>query len=89
MGWNRVRIIRDHQLVRDLGERPRFYFVHAYHVAGLPDGVEVASATHGVEFPAIIAHENIAGVQFHPEKSHTFGMKLLTRFAELSGAIAA
>ena len=88
MGWNRIRIVRDHTLVRDLGESPRFYFVHAYHVTNLSDGVAVACATHGQEFPAIIAQANIAGVQFHPEKSHTFGMKLLTRFAELSGAAA-
>jgi len=87
MGWNNVRIVREHALVHDLGENPRFYFVHAYYASGLSEGVEVARATHGQEFPAIIAKGNIAGVQFHPEKSHTFGMKLLTRFAESSGAV--
>lgn len=88
MGWNRVTMVRDHPLVRELGASPRFYFVHGYHVSGLHDGVEVGHTLHGRDFPAIIAQKNIMGVQFHPEKSHSFGMRLLQGFAEMSGAVS-
>lgn len=79
MGWNTVQATRPE--LEALVEGARFYFVHSYYVAcGSPDDV-VAVATYGFPFPSIVGRLNIAGVQFHPEKSHKFGMALLKSFA--------
>ena len=60
----------------------RFYFVHSYYVrCDQPDDVLLSSA-HGQPFHAAFHHDNLWGVQFHPEKSHRFGMQLLRNFAE-------
>ena len=61
-------------------EAPRFYFVHSYHLQCLDDTNISATANYGYEFPASVARENIMGVQFHPEKSHSYGMKLYSNF---------
>jgi glutamine amidotransferase len=80
MGWNVIRIVRPTALLSDLGERPRFYFANSYHfVCDDPDDV-AAISEYGYWFPAVIRHENVMGAQFHPEKSHRFGMKLLENF---------
>jgi glutamine amidotransferase len=61
-------------------EEPRFYFVHTYHiVCDTPEDIAV-KASYGYEFVAGVEKENILGMQFHPEKSHKYGMKLLTNF---------
>ena len=89
MGWNAVRMQSPHPLVEGLGADARFYFVHAFHLAEVPEELVVGRATHGETFPAIVASGNIAGVQFHPEKSHRFGMTLMRNFAALAGVLAA
>jgi glutamine amidotransferase len=83
MGWNLVRTMHESPLINDLPEEPRFYFVHSYYVkANNPE--DVLTTTHyGLDFHSIIQHQNIYGAQFHPEKSHKFGMKLLENFARL------
>jgi glutamine amidotransferase len=87
MGWNEVRPATPGNLldlgVDDLGQGPRFYFVHSYHVV-CDDPAEVAATTsHGLRFTSAIQRGRIYGVQFHPEKSHRWGKLLLTRFASL------
>jgi glutamine amidotransferase len=84
MGWNQVRAVNNnHPLTHNLPEEPRFYFVHSYHVQ-VDDPSDSLLRTHyGVDFDAAIAHGNICGAQFHPEKSHRFGMSLLANFASL------
>lgn len=83
MGWNAVDIVRDSPLISDLPDEPRFYFVHSYHVRTRnPDHV-LTTTYHGIEFHSIIQRENILGAQFHPEKSHKFGMKLFENFSRL------
>lgn len=83
MGWSTVRLPRPLPLFEGLEEEARFYFVHSYHLS-CPDPEHVlAYAEHGDEFPAAIGAGNVLGVQFHPEKSHRFGMRLLKNFAEL------
>lgn len=87
MGWHDVTLPRPHWLFEGMHPDPRFYFVHAFHfVLDRPADV-LATSHYGYEFAAAFAHANILGVQFHPEKSHKFGMRLLDRFA--SGAPAA
>jgi glutamine amidotransferase len=80
MGWNTVQIRRQHYLLAGCSEASRFYFVHSYfHPLNIGDAC-VASTHHGVEFSSIVSHDNIVGVQFHPEKSHNCGMQLLANF---------
>lgn len=82
MGWNTVSVRKESALFRDMFPEPRFYFVHSYH-AVCEDPADVLTVTqHGYEFTSAFQHGNIIGVQFHPEKSHQFGMQLLKNFAE-------
>ena len=83
MGWNTISPRRDHLLFTDFEEEARFYFVHSYHIICHDESLTLAETEHGYFFPSIIQKENIIGAQFHPEKSHKFGMKLLKNFAEL------
>jgi glutamine amidotransferase len=82
MGWSELAPRREDTLLRGL-DRPRFYFVHSYHFVCSNPADELARARYGVEFTAAIHHGNVWGVQFHPEKSHRFGMGLLRNFAAL------
>jgi glutamine amidotransferase len=82
MGWNTLDIRRQHPLVADLGPDSRFYFVHSYHVVCQNEADVVAYTDYGYPLAAIINKGNIMGAQFHPEKSHKFGMQLLRNFAE-------
>jgi len=83
MGWNIVHPIKASRLTENFSDETRFYFVHSYYVKA--DHIEdVLSTTHhGIDFHSIIQHENIYGAQFHPEKSHKFGMRLLENFARI------
>lgn len=83
MGWNLVYKKNDSPLIQYLPEEPRFYFVHSYHVLCNNPGNVLMTTHYGIDFHSIIQHENIFGAQFHPEKSHKFGMKLLENFAQL------
>jgi glutamine amidotransferase len=83
MGWNNATVVRPDPILQDLGDQPRFYFVHSYHVVcESPDDV-LATTAYGTDFVSILRHGNIWGAQFHPEKSHRFGMQLLRNFVEL------
>jgi imidazole glycerol-phosphate synthase subunit HisH len=70
-------------LIEDLPEEPRFYFVHSYHVQCNSFNDVLTTTNYGIDFHSIIQHQNIYGAQFHPEKSHKFGMKLLQNFANI------
>ncbi len=81
MGWNDVRVARPHSLFEGAGEELRFYFVHSFHVVCRDRADVIGTTDYGYRFDAAIARENVAGVQFHPEKSHQFGKRLLANFA--------
>jgi glutamine amidotransferase len=83
MGWNEVTATRDSALTTGLSDGARFYFVHSYYVTMDRPDDSVLTAEYGVTFTAGIEAGNIYGAQFHPEKSHKFGMQLLTNFAGL------
>ncbi len=83
MGWNLLAQRRDGPLLRELAARSRYYFCHSYHLVCADPGDVLATADYGGEFVAALQHDNVYGVQFHPEKSHRFGMALLHNFAEL------
>lgn len=77
MGWNTVKIYKRHDLFIGNTEEPRFYFVHSYHVVCRDNSDILATTSYGYEFISVLANANIVGVQFHPEKSHKFGMNFL------------
>jgi len=81
MGWNSVDIKHDDKLFKDIAN-PRFYFAHSFHVIGVSKEDVAATSFYGYEFVSSIIRRNIIGVQFHPEKSHKYGMMLLKNFAE-------
>jgi glutamine amidotransferase len=84
MGWNVAEPVVHHQLLVDLESKPRFYFAHSYYIQpSNPDSV-LCKTHHGVDFASGIYRDNIAGVQFHPEKSHRFGLQLLKNFSQFS-----
>ena len=82
MGWNTAQVCREHPLVADWDEESRFYFVHSFHVVAKDMDAVLAKTDYGVTIHSILGRENIMGVQFHPEKSHRYGMRLLKNFAE-------
>lgn len=84
MGWNSVQWqAPDHPLATDLFGDVRFYFVHSYYVQCNDPADSLAAAVHGVSFSAAIRSGNAMGVQFHPEKSHKFGLRLLRNFSRI------
>lgn len=85
MGWNVVKPKSPSVLLAGLDAESRFYFVHSYHLSSADDDLVVATSHHGYDFPAAVTHGNIAGTQFHPEKSHRFGLALLRNFAQHFG----
>jgi glutamine amidotransferase len=83
MGWSVVAPSRESPLFNDLDARARFYFVHSYHLVCADSTDVLATARYGVEFTAMVHRDNVWGAQFHPEKSHRYGMTLLRNFASL------
>ncbi|MCF5725715.1 imidazole glycerol phosphate synthase subunit HisH [Pseudomonas syringae] len=83
MGWSQVSNHREHPLVRGLDDESRYYFVHSYYMCPDNEQDTLLTANYGQEFTAAVARENIYGFQFHPEKSHRFGMQLFKNFVEL------
>jgi len=82
MGWNTIEIKRGNILFKNI-ETPRFYFVHSYHVCCEDENDILATTNYGYDFTSAIKKDNVYGVQFHPEKSHKNGIKLLKNFAEV------
>jgi len=82
MGWNKLISKRENRIFCGLEERARFYFVHSYHFRCVDSSDILATANYGIEFTAMVQRGNVWGVQFHPEKSHRFGLTLLRNFVE-------
>ena len=85
MGWNEVKVVKAHPLLRDLNKGDEFYFVHAYYpVPKNPQDVFAISA-YEREFSCAVGKRNFLGVQFHPEKSGRVGLALLANFLDWDG----
>lgn len=85
MGWNVVHTRDRSRLLSALPPGQRYYFVHSYALEGVPDAKVAATCDYGGEIVCAIEHKNVFGVQFHPERSHRFGMALMARFVDLCG----
>lgn len=86
MGWNDISVVQPGALFANWAGDARFYFVHSYRVVCRNTTEIAAVCSHGTDFVAAFQRNNIMGVQFHPEKSHRYGMELLRRFANLKAA---
>jgi len=80
MGWNEVLQRRRHVLWAGIADRSRFYFVHSYFPAPRDEGLTAATCVYGMPFTCAVARDNIFAVQFHPEKSQSAGLQLLSNF---------
>lgn len=80
MGWLDIKFKKESKLIEGLDDA-RFYFAHSFHVKPVDENDTLITAHYGYEFAAGIEKDNIVGVQFHPEKSHRFGMQLFKNFA--------
>lgn len=81
MGWNEIKQKKKDLLLDDLPEKPTFYFVHSYYVVCNDETNTLATTRHGIEYTSIICRDHVYGAQFHPEKSHKYGLSLLGNFA--------
>jgi imidazole glycerol-phosphate synthase subunit HisH len=82
MGWNFIRQHKESLLFKDMYPNARFYFVHSYYFMAYEAEDVVTSTSYEAEFTSSVEKGNVLGVQFHPEKSHKFGMKLLKNFVD-------
>lgn len=83
IGWNQVEFKRDHKVFTDLPSQTFFYFVHSFYVESADSGCVLGETDYGMRYASICGRDNIVGVQFHPEKSQTAGLRLLKNFAEI------
>lgn len=83
MGWNNVILKKEDVIFKDMPSDSRFYFVHSYCFVCNDLKDILAVTNYGYDFTSVVKKENILGVQFHPEKSHKYGMKLLENFVKL------
>ena len=84
MGWDIVDFKKQHPILEGLNGQQRYYFVHSYYaVCEKPENI-LMTCDYGVEFTCAVVKDNIIGLQFHPEKSHDFGLALLSNFVKIS-----
>lgn len=81
MGWNEIRPLAGSRLLANIGARPFVYFANSYHAPEVPE--TAATCEYSTVFSAAVEHENVFGVQFHPEKSGPLGLKIMDNFAKL------
>lgn len=86
MGWNQVEIKRESPLLAAIPDGTAFYFVHSYYVQPTEEQLTLGLTEYGVKFPAVVGRDNVFGIQFHPEKSSTLGIRILENFGKLVGA---
>lgn len=83
MGWNDIVFSEDSLLFKNFEINSKFYFLHSYYFDNSESKHEIAKSFYGYEFTCAVKSENVFGVQFHPEKSHSYGIKLLDNFSKL------
>ncbi len=91
MGWNTVRLRREHPVFEGIPDGSYFYFVHSYYPRPEDEGVVIAETEYGLCFAAVVGRDNLIATQFHPEKSGEMGLRLYANFLRLArerGSIA-
>lgn len=83
MGWNSIKPINENTLLNGFNNESRFYFLHSYYFVCNNQQDIISTTQYGIDFSSAINHNNIFGIQFHPEKSHSNGVSLLNNFAKL------
>ena len=83
MGWNDVKPNENHPLFKGLEQESIFYFLHSFYFSCKDKKNIISTTDYGINFASSVHKENIFGIQFHPEKSHSYGEKLLENFAKL------
>lgn len=85
IGWNSLSYKKSHPLLKGIKPHVDYYFIHSYHCVVSEKNDVIARCKYGIEFDAIIARDNIVGVQFHPEKSQPNGLTILENFSKWNG----
>jgi glutamine amidotransferase len=85
MGWNEVKQVRRHPLWQGIADGERFYFAHSYHPVPADASIVAGTTAYPAPFTCAVARANIFAVQFHPEKSHRAGLRLLANFVSWNG----
>ena len=83
MGWNDVIPIKNHPLYKGLEQESIFYFLHSFYFKCSNQKNSISKTDYGINFSSSVQHDNVYGIQFHPEKSHSYGERLLENFAKL------
>lgn len=83
MGWNNIKATKSNALLQGIDLDARFYFLHSYYYKSEKYQDVIAISTYGEEFACAVNYRNVFGVQFHPEKSHQWGIQLLRNFARI------
>jgi len=86
MGWNELHVKRPNSLFDGIGQGERFYFVHSFYCNPSDDSWVIGTTDYGLEFTCAVGKENVWGVQFHPEKSSSLGLRMLENFGSMVGA---
>lgn len=81
VGWNRIHQRQPHPLFADVADGSFCYFVHSFYCEPANEAVLAGETEYGVKYASVVAHENICGVQFHPEKSQDVGLRMLRNFS--------
>ena len=84
MGWNQALIARPAPIFDGIPENAYFYFAHSFYIEPLGDGAVAAITDYGVRFVSGIWHDNMFGVQFHPKRARTHGLRLLKNFGDIA-----
>jgi len=84
MGWNQVRIVKQHPIFEGVDEGSYFYFVHSYYPQPADPDVVIGETEYGVTFASVIARDNIVATQFHPEKSGEAGLRMYANFLKIA-----
>jgi len=82
MGWNNLNILNSHPVFNNINENDHVYFVHSYHFEVENNNNLLANVDYGGKITAAVAHENIIGTQFHPEKSQSVGLQIIKTFLQ-------